>query len=389
MENLHKDCKRVAIYCYYDKKGVVGRDALLLLKDLKKSVDYLIVVVNGILNQEKAFQSIADEVVMRENSGYDSGAYKRILLDEKYTEIFKKADELVLCNSSFFGPFISFAEIFRVMEDRQVDFWGISSYARGIVEHLQSYFLVFRRRVLDGDVLYNYFRSYVCEATRDYMEICAVFENGLFQCLTEAGYCYDAYVKGISCHNYKNPYGSMAIDRVPVLKKKVFSKEYFVEKNILDALSFLNREYEYDIGPVLEGAERIYDVSIQQEKVTAHVAGAAAADWADGLRVEKREEIRKLVAESQVIYIYGAGVAGTSMYMTFFSYKDRQKLKGFVVSDDQMPGRNKWLGYPVYRLCEVHNISDAAVIVGLEKENSRKVRKNLNGVKRLVYLWDE
>lgn len=380
---------RIAVYCFYDKDGNVGRDVFYLLNDLKKNIDYLIVVVNGKLSDEKIFQGIADEVVVRENSGYDAGAYKKIILDEKYMGMIKKGRELILCNSSFLGPFVPFAEIFEKMEKSDADFWGISSYARGIIEHLQSYFLVFRRSVLCGGELYGYFRDCIQEGFMGYTEVCAVFENGLFQCLAEAGYSYDAYVKGITCHNYKNPYGSLAIDRMPVIKKKIFSQEYFEEKSVLDVLSYLSQNYEYDIGLMLEAAEQIYHVSIEPGKLAAHRIGTVSADWKDGLRKEKREVIGRFVEDNEEIYIYGAGVAAKSMYMAFFSYRNRQKLKGFIISDDQVM-REKYLsGYPVYKFHEVENICEAAVIVGLEKENCRKVRDGLSGIKRLIYLWDE
>lgn len=380
---------RVAVYCFYDKDGNVGRDVFYLLEDLKKNVDYLIIVVNGKLNNENAFRGIADVVVIRGNSGYDIGAYRQIILDKKYIEMIKSAGELVLCNSSFFGSFIPFGEIFEVMKKSNADFWGISSYARGIIEHLQSYFLVFRRKVLCGSELYGYLKDHIQEEALSYTEVCAVFENGLFQCLVEAGYRYDAYAKGITCHNYKNPYGSLAIDRMPVIKKKIFSPEYLDEKSILDVLSYLSQNYEYDIGLILEAAEQLYHVSIEPEKLAAHRIGTVSADWEDGLRKDKREAIRAFVEENEEIYIYGAGVAAKSMYMAFFSYRNRPKLKGFIISDDQVI-REKYLsGYPVYKFHEVKNVCDAAIIVGLEKENSRKVRNNLSEIKRLIYLWDE
>lgn len=380
---------RVAVYCFYDREGNVGRDVFCLLEDLKRNIDFLIIVVNGKLNNENVFQGLADEVVIRGNSGFDAGAYKRIIFDEKYASIIRNAEELVLCNSSFFGPFIPFSEIFGKMEKNDADFWGISSYERGIIEHLQSYFLVYRKKVLRGDVFFAFFEEYIQEETTDYTEVCAVFENGLFRRLVEAGYGYDAYVKGITCHNYKNPYGSLAIDGLPLVKKKIFSREYFSEKNALDALSYLSQNYEYDVRLILEGAEQIYHISMELESVTSHKPGAVSADWKEGIRKEKREAIGKFVEENKRIFIYGAGVAARSLYMTFFSYKNRPRLEGFVISDDQTVKEKSLSGYPVYKFHEVKDIHEAAVIVGLEKENSRKVRSSLSGIERLIYLWDD
>ena len=69
--------KRVAIYFFYDGKGIVHDYVPYFLSDLTKNIDRLIIVVNGQMddvNQAKLAQF--GEVYLRDNDELDVGAYK-------------------------------------------------------------------------------------------------------------------------------------------------------------------------------------------------------------------------------------------------------------------------------------------------------------------------
>ena len=59
-----KQMKRAAIYFFYDKDKIVDDYNIYMLNDIRESVDYLIVVVNGSIDSagEKKFNKVADEV---------------------------------------------------------------------------------------------------------------------------------------------------------------------------------------------------------------------------------------------------------------------------------------------------------------------------------------
>ena len=56
---------------------------------------------------------------------------------------------------------------------------------------------------------------------------------------------------------------------------------------------------------------------------------------------------------------------------------------GFIISDDQT-GNNQE-EEPVIRLSEVKK--DAAIIIGLDKKNTREVKPNLKEYTHVLYLW--
>ena len=54
--------KRIAIYFFYDKNGVVDKYVNYFLEDLKKNIEELVIVCNGKLNSEgrKEFLKFTD-----------------------------------------------------------------------------------------------------------------------------------------------------------------------------------------------------------------------------------------------------------------------------------------------------------------------------------------
>ena len=67
-------------------------------------------------------------------------------------------DELVLVNSSVFGPVTPLARAFQRMESVACDFWGMSDSLE-IEYHVQSFFLVFRKSMLASGAIEQFFAS--------------------------------------------------------------------------------------------------------------------------------------------------------------------------------------------------------------------------------------
>ena len=151
--------KRLLIFSFYDKDGIVDQYILFLLRGLKQVVNELIVVINGMLKdeEEKKIVTLTNHILKRKNVGYDAGAYADVILNFLGKEELKKWDELVLCNDTFYGPFVPFEYIFNKMNLGKVDFWGLNYVENNITNHIQSYFLVFKKRIIESGLLFDYF----------------------------------------------------------------------------------------------------------------------------------------------------------------------------------------------------------------------------------------
>ena len=113
------EVRRLAIYFFYDKEGVVDDYIPYLLKDLKENVGELLVVCNGQLTVEgrSKFNALTPHLIVRDNTGYDVWAYKAGL--EYYGwEKLSEYDEIVLLNFTIMGPVYPFKGMFEEMNGR-------------------------------------------------------------------------------------------------------------------------------------------------------------------------------------------------------------------------------------------------------------------------------
>lgn len=111
-----KDIKRYAIYVFYDKEGIVDEYNDVFLRGLKEEVSHLLVICNGKICPEgkKRLEAIADEVLVRKNTGYDVTAYKEGILRPGFNKL-AEYDEVITCNNTMYGPLYPFSEMFRTM----------------------------------------------------------------------------------------------------------------------------------------------------------------------------------------------------------------------------------------------------------------------------------
>ena len=195
---------RLCVFSMYDKRGKVQSYREYLIKELKQVSSDLIVVVNGKLeeHEKEKIRKYTNKIYCRENEGFDSGAYKDVIFNYLGRENVQKYDELILCNDTFFGPFISFEEIFCNMKKRQADFWGLNCISRKLFVYLESYFLVFRKRILIEDKFFYYLENFIDEKECERSNIVAVYEIGLFRYLFKSGYKYASFVEMNSLNIY-------------------------------------------------------------------------------------------------------------------------------------------------------------------------------------------
>ena len=84
-------CKRLVIFLFYDKDGIVDSYIPYMLGDIKKNVDNIFVVANGKINDEgKAkLKDIANTIFERKNKGFDVWGYKEAIEKIGWDELYK------------------------------------------------------------------------------------------------------------------------------------------------------------------------------------------------------------------------------------------------------------------------------------------------------------
>lgn len=233
--------RRVGIYFFYDKEGIVDGYVPYFINGLHKVVDYLIVVINGRLNVEgrKTLTACADDLFVRENVGFDAWAYKEAIEYIGWDEL-KKFDELVLTNNTIYGPIFPFEETFRRLDEIDCDFWGMSTNHEdknlkswfGVPlewgykpESITSNFCVYKSSVLHSYEFYMHWKT--MPQINNYFESCVYHEMAITKALADAGFIYLTVDQADFRTVCPSPtvYGAfdmIARYKVPIIRKKAF-----------------------------------------------------------------------------------------------------------------------------------------------------------------------
>lgn len=152
--------KRVAVFASFSAEGVVEDYVKIYLTALSKVCDHVVFVVDNDLtlaDQEYLGQTVS-HVIAGRHGEYDFGSYKRGIEYARTNGLLDGAAELVLCNDSCYGPFQDLGDFIAKMELKNLDFWGITQNSQ-FGDHIQSYFIVFKRRMFTDLRFVRFFES--------------------------------------------------------------------------------------------------------------------------------------------------------------------------------------------------------------------------------------
>ena len=276
--------KRLMIYFFYDKDGIVDDYVPYFLEKFKPFCEEICTVVNGNMTDEskQKLEKYSSLVLERENIGFDSGAYKYAIEHYGYEKI-REYDELILANFTMFGPIFSPAELFDKMEKRDCDFWGITKYRANehsfaeikIDEHIQSYFLVYKKNILCSKDFEDYWNTLQTATT--YEEAIAFHELRTTKFFEERNYKSDIYIPFKKyLQEIKNKAYFYSIiqqikeDRMPFIKRKIFLIEdcnnYYneIKGGIVSLLEYLEKNSDYNLNMIYENVRRTNYINIDK-----------------------------------------------------------------------------------------------------------------------------
>lgn len=266
--------KRLGIFVFYDKEGIVDDYILFLLSQMAEVLDKLVIVSNKQLpcSEKQKLCAFTDKIYERENKGFDAGAYKDTICKYIGWNKVYEYDELVLFNDTFYGFFIPAYTIFNNMNSKKCDFWGITMHHTNqyVQEHIQSYFLVVRNKMLHDKVFYEYWENYNYPV--DLAETVKTFEINFTQHFSSQGFSYASFVdttiwkdKKISNNfNYQSTrqYKLLSECNCPVLKKKNIAT--YVSDFANDAsksIEYIAKHTKYDTDLIFNNLLRLYEIS--------------------------------------------------------------------------------------------------------------------------------
>ncbi|MCI9200215.1 MAG: hypothetical protein HFI03_07310 [Lachnospiraceae bacterium] len=371
--------QRLAIFASYHREGMVDSYKLKVLEGIRPYVSGLVAVCNGTVNDAgyRKLCRIADEVIVRDNVGYDAGAYKDVLLQMRKDRQLEKYEEVILLNDTFFGFLYSLDEFFsEVHRKENIDFWGITKHPEGedtagnrYNEHIQSYFILIRRRMFQSEDFWGFWDG--LQYPRSFQEAVANFEIAFSAYFKEKGYIGDAYCNlgkiGIEEKYNENPYMIYPYDlvckaRCPVLKvKSVYLEATDDIEGVFRAIGFLERH-------------GLYDTDI----IRQYMRGLCGSE--DRKPYFDIQELEGFYNKYHKIYIYGNGKYGKRM-------KKYLKMQGIEVEKFVVSHKIAGMKEDVTALCDLEVRPDMGIIVALNEENTAQVIDGIMAVAKKEQIF--
>ena len=279
--------KRVAIYFFYDKDGIVDGYVDYFLEDLKKNLDRLIVVCNGKLTSEgrKKFSKYTIEIIVRENKAFDVWAYKEGIEYIGWDNL-KNYDELIMLNMTIMGPIYPFKEMFDEMDSRKdLDFWGITKFHKfpvdpwGLIqygyipEHIQSHFIAVRKPMLKSYEFKQHWEK--MRMINTYFESVSYHESIFTKKFNDKGFKSDTYVNSNDLKDFTDhpiidyPKKIIKENKCPIFKRRSFFNSYddFLTRGMgrssLELFKYIEKNTNYDVNLIWDNilrVENMYDI---------------------------------------------------------------------------------------------------------------------------------
>lgn len=233
---MKSPANRLLLYAHYDRDGQVDPHIFHQLIALAQHCREIRFVSNSPITETdgKRLGEIVTAYRERPNQGYDFAAWQTALneCDDRLGEF----DEVILMNSSCYGPLFPLEELWQKMASVVCDFWGITRHPgnRKTPPHLQSYFLVIRRSMVVSTP-FREFWSRAVPRCRSHAETVRFGEIAFSVEMEQAGFRGCAVIEpGDLRENwsigYNHPLNVHAADRLilnyrlPLLKVKAFAK---------------------------------------------------------------------------------------------------------------------------------------------------------------------
>lgn len=278
---------RIGIFCFFNKQGHADRYLKPLLDDVMRNIDDLVVVSNGPLTRQARdfFRGYTRRIIVRPNAGLDVAAYRRGMMEVGWEKL-EQYDEVICFNDTIMGPVYPFSEMFREMDTRDVDFWGITAYHgetlndEEIPTHIQSYWHAYRRRLVSSQAFHDYWEK--MPRWKNYAQVTRQHEMRFTGRFEQLGFTWSTYIdpeKYAGYSAYPLLYMPMQLirdSRCPIFKRRCFFVDYSVYQDqtagqpALELFDYLRDHTTYDTDLIWDTLLRSYNVADLQR--TMHLS---------------------------------------------------------------------------------------------------------------------
>lgn len=285
---------RLGLYLICDPLGIIDDYILYLLNDIKEELTDLVIICNGYLSGEgrKRLEQFTSEIFVRPNEGFDAEGWKQAMVEYYGFDKVSSYDEIILFNDSFFGPLFPFKEVFKEMDSKDVDFWGLSVHGKAKSaknmcpygdrpRYLQTYFLAIRKNMVSSEAFQKYWID--LPLFEDFTSLVEKHGCVFTKYFEELGFKWMAYSdttdleteeirKNCSYHTF-NLYDMIINRKFPIVKRKAFTlpKKTHLRYNnggdLKRSIDYIQKNTNYDVGLIYRYLLRRYNISDLKESL--------------------------------------------------------------------------------------------------------------------------
>lgn len=175
---------KVCVFVFFDAEGIVRGHTLRYLDALVDEGFSIVFVSNARVHPGSLAHLVSRcaRILVRDNRGYDFGAYRDGVLSLDLNS--QSISTLLLANDSVYGPMSSLSDIFDRIDFAEADVWGVTdSWQVGY--HLQSYLLAFGPEALANAGFADFWRG--VRNVRSKWAVVRYYEIGLSRAMQLSG----------------------------------------------------------------------------------------------------------------------------------------------------------------------------------------------------------
>jgi len=237
--------RRIALFAMYAPSGKVPEATWIYLRGLREVSDNIIACSDCFICPEDVtrLKRHVSCAILERHGGYDFGSYARAYEMAEAQGYLADCKTLILANDSCVGPLFPFSEMFRAMANRRCDFWGQTSFSFHSRVHVQSYFMVFNRCIVESGALGAFLTSVKTGLSRK--DIISSCEIALTESLVARGFSWGSFVpyRAMLQNPTTHPVRLMAEYSCPLVKIKALVGESFDPLDVaIDTLKRINPE---------------------------------------------------------------------------------------------------------------------------------------------------
>lgn len=264
--------KRLLLYVHFNKYNRISSHVYYQLTKMRPLFSKVVFISNSLVTEQDQQKlsdlRLMDSFIQRENKGFDFAAWRDGMAKVGFDEL-DTYDSITIMNDTCFGPLWDIKDYYLKFEaDETVDFWGLtnnretpkSRYTQGFREHIQSYFITFKKPV----ILSHTFREF-WENVKEYTDVQMVIDEYETQVTTkfvDAGFRYGVVFNTVNedashmLHADFSFYHPTAIldHKVPFIKVKAIDNNQHIAPYLLDDIA---RKSDYPVDLIVSHMSEI------------------------------------------------------------------------------------------------------------------------------------